>query len=249
MSTTAGTLLKSAFGLIGVYQTNETLTATDGADGLARLNMFMGQLSISPQSIPCRIRESFAMVADQGGPTNPYTIGPSGDFNTTRPHVIEQAALLLTQAQPDPVEVPLAILTNDAYDAIQVKDLSNLQPTGLFYQPTYASGLGSIYLWPVPNVAYNELVIYRLSQMATFTSLSASVDLPPGADEMLVYNMAMRLAAPYGKVCPPDVMNLAAITMRTFKRGNNKLADVPQEVFTGTRKFGYNIQTGGGAGG
>ncbi len=248
MSTTAGTLLKSAFGLIGVYQPNETLTATDGQDGLSRLNMFMGQLSIQPQSIPCRIREVFDMTAGKGSPTNPYTIGPTGNFVTTRPNTIESASVLLTQSQPNPVEVPLAILTNDAYDAIQVKDLSNQQPTGLFYQPTYASGLGSIFLWPVPDVAYNDLVIYRLSQMATFTSLSASIDLPAGADEMLVYNMAKRLAAPYGKVCPPDVQEIAATSMRVFKRGNNKIADLPQEIFTGdgNRQYGYNIVSGSG---
>lgn len=249
MATTAGTLIKSAFGLLGVYQPNETMTATDGQDGLSRLNMLMGQLSLSPLSIPCRIREVFDMTADKGGPTNPYTIGPTGNFVTSRPNKIEQAALLLTTAQPNPVEVPLSILTNDAYDAIQVKDLSNLQPTGLFYQPTFASGLGKIFLWPVPTVAYNDLVIYRLEQLATFTSLSASIDLPPGADEMLVYALAMRLAAPYGKVCPPDVMVLGQSAMRTFKRSNYKLADTPQENFTGNRNWGYNIQTGGGAGG
>jgi hypothetical protein len=246
MATTASTLISSAFGLIGVYQPNESVSATDGQDALRRLNMLMGQLSLQPQSIPCRIREVFDMTAGKGSPTNPYTIGPTGNLVTTRPNVIEGAAVLLTAATPDPVEVPLAILTNDAYDAIQVKDLSNAQPTALFYQPTYASGLGKIFLWPVPDIATNDLVIYRLSQIAEFTTLAASVDLPAGADELLVYALAMRLCAPYGKICPPDVMVIGQNAMRTFKRGNNKLADMPQEILTGNREYGYNIVSGSG---
>lgn len=242
MATTAQTIIKGAFGLLGVYQPNETLSATDAQDGLRRLNNMMGQLALQPGSIPCRIREVFNMVSGQGSPSNPYTIGGGGDFDTSRPGVIEQASVLLTQSQPNPVEVDLSIFTNDAYDSIQVKDLSNSQPTGLFYQPT--SPLGRIYLWPVPDVAYNDLVIYRLEQLSSFVSLFASYDAPNGADEMLEYNLAKRLAAPYGKICPPDVQQMAATSLQIFKRQNNKIADLPQEIAQGDRRYGYNLNTG-----
>lgn len=242
MATTAGNIIKGAFGLIGVYQPNETMSPTDGQDGLRRLNNMMGQLALQPGSIPCRIREVFDTVSGQGGPDDPYTIGDGADFDTSRPAVIDQASILLTQASPNPVEVDLAILTNDAYDAIQVKNLSNSQPTSLFYQPR--SPWGHIFLWPVPNVSYNDLVIYRLAQLSTFSSLTASYDLPNGYDEMLEYNLAKRLAVPYGKLCPPDVQQIAATSLMIVKRPNTKIADLPQEIAQGNRSWGYNIQTG-----
>jgi len=242
MSTTAQTIIKGAFGLIGVYQPNETMTATDAQDGLRRLNNMVGQWALQSGTIPCRIREVFDTVSGQGSPTNPYTIGDGGDFDTSRPGAIDQASILLTQASPNDVEVDLAILTNDAYDAIQVKDLANSQPTCLFYQPT--SPLGRIYLWPVPNVSYNDLVLYRLDQLSTFSSLTAAYDLPNGYDEAMEYNLAKRLAAPYGKVCPPDVLQIAAVSLMIAKRQNNKLADLPQQIAQGNRSWGYNINTG-----
>jgi len=244
MATTANAIIRGAFGLLGIYNPNETPTAPDAQSALTALNNMLGQWSLMTGAIPTRIREVFDTVSGQGTPSNPYTIGPGGDFNTSRPMRIDGAAVLLTQSQPNPVEVPIPVLTNDAYDAIQVKELSNNQATALFYQPS--SPLGRIYLWPIPNVSTNDLVLYRLDQLGTFPSLSASYDMPIGGDEAAIYNLAVRLADTFAVAggCPASVARIAANSFNTFKRANLKLADLPQEIPNGNRRYGYNINTG-----
>lgn len=246
-ATTANTIITGALQLLGVVDPEETPTAAMLADGLRRLNMMMGSWTTQSLTIPTVNREVFDMTADKGGPDDPYTIGPGGDFDTTRPLTLEGAGLLLNASDP-PVEIPLAVITDDAYQLTQIKDLSNVLPTQVYYNPTFAGGLGTIILWPVPNTASNSLVLYRKYQLGLFTSATAGYDLPEGAAEPIEYQLALRLAGTWnrGRV-PDDVREIARTSFSTFKRSNYKLVDLPQDPILSNRRFGYNIQTGTGS--
>ena len=242
--TTASAVVTGAYQALGVVGQGRAPSAFQMADGLRRINMLLGSWSIQPATIPVVAREVFPLVAGKGGPNTPYTIGPGGDFDTTRPATLKAAGCLLNASTP-PVEIPRDIATEDAYEAIAIKDLTNALFTSVYYNATFASGFGTVYLWPIPNTALNSLVLYRQSQLALFSSTTAQYDLPEGMDEALEYNLAVRLAAPSQVAVPEDVKALARSSLYFFKRSNHKFTEMPIDpMFTSGGRGGYNIDTG-----
>lgn len=258
MATTAAAIIRGAFDVIGVVGGSQTLNAEQGADGLRRLNLMMRSLSIQDRSIPVTAREVFDLVAGQGGPTNPYTIGGSGTFDTARPptqNSIVGAGLVLTDPDPD-VEVPLSILTDAAWQAIQVKALTSAPgvPTAIYYNPTSVAGagddgLGRVYVWPVPSVGTNDLALYLRKPLGEFTALTTEYDLPAGCEEMIEYNLALRLCGPYSVPIDdvPGLQQMARSSMAVWKRSTYHLFDLSLDpAMTTDRRFGYDITTGNG---
>lgn len=147
----------------------------------------------------------------------------------------------------DPVEIPRTLITDDAYQAIQLKTMSNAQFTNVYYNPTQP--LGTIWLWPMPSTAENQLVLYLQNTFTSFADLTtdyAFVDVPGYADA-LEYNLAIRACAPFGRRIGdfPEVIELARDTLGLIKRQNYRLSDLPTDpALTASRIGGYNIQTG-----
>jgi hypothetical protein len=253
--TNAQTLIFNAYCDIGVYTSGETMSAAKAQDGLRRLNMMMGGLSLQPLTIPVPARDVFDLEEERGGPDDPYTIGIGGDFNVTRPASLQGAGILLPNAEDEnqAVEVPRAVITDDGWQQIRVKGLRSSQFTAVYYQPTYEDNFGSINLWPVPNTDVNQLVLYRLVQLTSFETLTTYYFLPPGCEEVLEYNLARRLLSPNGigdETIVSDVIDMARTSLATFKRGNVKLTDIATDpALTQYPAGGYNIITGTGGGG
>jgi hypothetical protein len=253
MATTAEAIVYGAFDLIGVLQAGGTLNGNDLTDGYRRLQNFVRQLNLQTQANPFVGREVFPLIAGRGGPNDggavgggPYTIGPGGDFNTERPAALYGAGLLLQQTTgaASRVEIPRTVYTVGGYNAIQIKDLPNQLFTGVYYQPTFSAGLGTIFLWPVPNTAINSLVLYRLDQLAPFASLTASYDLPPGYEEMFEYNLARRLAGPFQRKMTQENSDIARESLAFVKRANRKIVDLAIDpALTKDRRGWYNIET------
>jgi hypothetical protein len=256
MSTSGNIIVNGALELIGVKDPEATATAAMLSTGLRRLNMLIGQLNLSPLNSPVNVREVFPLVANKGapGPSTPaggeYTIGPGGDFNTTRPQDLTSASVLFTNpVYPNEVELFLALLTDQDYNGLLVKDLPNSTCTGLYFNEAYAGGLATINLWPVPNTTsvINNVVLYHRSIFANIVNGTATYDLPPGADEMFEYQLAMRLAPTYKVPLQdlPDVVTLARTSLSAFKRANVEMADLANDaIFSGDPRGLYNIQTG-----
>lgn len=241
---TAVSLITRALKTIGVLAAGDTPGGYMITDSFLDLNEMMGSLAIQPQTIPVVTREVFTLTAGRGGTTDPYTIGPGGDFNTSRPADIESAGLLLNSSTPA-VEVPRAVLTDEAYQAIAIKDLASSLFTSVYYSQTFASGLGEINLWPVPNIATNSLVLYRSEQLSTFTNLTATYYVPNGYAEMLRYQLAVRLAMVFQKPVSDGLERMAALSLANVKRANNKIFDLTTDpALTSNQRYGYNILTG-----
>jgi len=177
---------------------------------------------------------------------NTFTFTVEGTPDTPATGTITSSAVT-----GQPVEIPRAVITDDGYQAIQVKNLPNLQFTAVYYNPTVP--LGTIVLWPKPDTAINQLILYLQNQFAGFADLDTDYSWPdtPGYGEMCEYNLARRLWTVYhGSVPVPDELNkLAQEATATVKRANLKLTDLPNEAawaIGGNRRWGYNIVTGGG---
>lgn len=250
MSTSGNVIVNGALELIGVKDPEATAAPAMLSTGLRRLNMLLGQLNIQSLTSPVDAREVFALTANKGGPSNPYTIGPGGDFNTTRPVALTGAGMLFTSpVYPNEVELAQGLFTTDGYNALTMKDLPNSTSTGVYFNAGYAGGLATINLWPVPNTTtvINNIVLYHRSLFAGITNGAAVYDLPPGADEMLEYQLAIRLAPTYKVPLAdlPDIVSTARSSLSAFKRSNVQMADLANDaIFSGDLRGIYNIQTG-----
>jgi hypothetical protein len=247
---TALDLITDMYAVFNVYIPGESVDPNMAQVARRYLNRMLNTWSQRTAMIPVIARERFDMIADKGGPDNPYTIGDGGDFDTERPSnqgSITAANLILTNSDPE-VRVPLGIYTDDAYDANQIPDMSNSQPTGLYYNPTYAGGLGSIFLWPVPNTAQNDLELFLQKSVSEFADLSTTYYVPDGLPEALVYNLAKRMQSIVGRQMSADDKLLAIETLGVFTRSNLKISDLMNDayVFTYGRRTMFNINTGAG---
>lgn len=243
MGATSGiTICTGALQIIGVLQEGQTPSGNTLSSTYRRLQNMMGSLAIQPKTIPVIAREVFPLVAFKGGPTNPYSIGPGGDFDTSRPNDLEGAGLLLNAGLTNEEEIPRALYTDDGWEAIQIKTQQNGLFTGVYYSQTFP--LGTINLWPIPNTTINSLVLYRADQLGTFASPTAIYYVPNGYDDMLEYQLAMRLAGIYRRQLTPEQLELARESLALVKRANYRITDVPIDpALTMSRRYGYNIQT------
>lgn len=252
-ATTALDLITHAFETASIQAPGESLSAQMAADGLRRLNLMMGALQLQPYTQAVLRREEFDLVSGQGGPSNPYTIGDGGDFDVSRPPTLSSVSILIVaEDDANNVEVPRALLTDDAWEAIHIKELQSSVFTDVYYNPTYSDDLGTINLWPVPNTDVNKLVLYWREPLTSFADLDAEYFLPPGCEEALENNLAKRFLAPYGITDGATVAmitDMAQMSLGTFKRGNVRMSDLATDPAL-TREPGgyYNILTGSGGG-
>ena len=223
--TTALTLITDALEELNVFQPGESIDNASAQSAFRILNRLIGSWAQQALLIPAQIREAFDLVANQAS----YTIGPDGDFDTVRPpnqQSVTGVNLVLTASDPD-VEIPLARLTDDGYRLLSVKGLDSGQPAAFYYNPTFTAMLGTLYLWPIPNVATNDIAIYTNRPLSTFADLTSTYAFPDGYGEALTYGLARRLAAPFGREVSPDLLDKAVQSLATIKRSNAKLSDLP----------------------
>ena len=246
VSFNAESVIQAALGDIGVVslEDGQTVSPAQGQDGLRRLNAMISSWSIHRLAIPFISREVFNVVALQ----STYTVGPGGDFDTIRPTQITGASLLLNSSTP-PIEIPNGILTDNMYEAIAIKGLTALLWTSAYFNPLYASGLASIFLWPTPTTADNDFVLYRGDQVQGFSNLTTAASFPPGYFEAFEYQLALRLAIPYGQQPSQGLQRMAAEAFATIKRENYKMNDAQLDpAWTHDQRGWYNILTGTGGG-
>lgn len=242
-------VITRAFRMLNISQPGDTIALADTADALDFLNMRIGQLAQKRLTIPAEARNVFPLIANKGSSTNPYSIGPGGDLNMAKPPnqaSVTGAGLLLNISVP-PVELPRGMLTNDAYDRQRIKDLPSTLFTDVFYLPTFAGGLGQIYLWPVPTDLTNSLVLYTLTGLTTFADLTTIYSVPDGYDELLYTQLMLVVAIPFGRTLTEDQKTMARESFNTIARSNIQLSDLENDLSflgAGNARSAYNIQTG-----
>lgn len=246
MATTALVVITAAFELLNVFQPSESVPGPDATAALGWLNRMMSSWAQQYTTIPAIARTVVPLVSGKGGVSNPYTIGIGGDINIAKPaspQNISAVALQLNASTP-PVEIPRGIMTDDGWQSTQIKGLTNSLFTDLYYTAT--SPLGTINLWPIPLDATNSLVLYIAQALTQFANLTAQYQIPDGYEDALVFNLAKRLAKPWGATVDPALVQDAYASLCLIKRSNVRLTDLPNDlVFQRPRGF-YNINTGTG---
>src|SRR5262245_55972097 len=144
-TTTGEQLVTTALQLLLVMDPEDNLGPAQGRTGLRALRMMMAtDFQLPFYTTPVVAREVFNLTAN----IQTYTIGDGGDFDTVRPIMLTGAGLLLANSSnpTQPTEIPRAVITDDAWEQIQVKTLSNALFTVVYYNPTYDDDLGEITL-------------------------------------------------------------------------------------------------------
>lgn len=231
---TARTLIARSLRIVGAIAPGETASASEASDALTTMNAMLESWSIDNLMLSARTHEEFTLTAGQQS----RTMGPSGQLVTSRPVEIEQALIRTTDS--DPTDYPLEIVPLEKWAVISSKQVESSIPRYLLIENT-ATNL-TLYFYPVPAEAY-KLATYSWKQLTSIATLDTAVTLAPGGEELLVYELYMRLCPEYGKAVSPDIAALANELKANFKRKNLKpQISVVDDALIG--RGGYNIYSG-----
>jgi hypothetical protein len=228
-------LISASLRLIGAIATGEIPQAVEANDGLAAINRMIDSWSNEDLLIYYTVRDQLTLVSG----TASYTIGSSGTFNVARPQAILQALLRVETSSPAS-EYPIAIRNVTEWASIIQKEVSSEIVTDLYLDTAYP--LATINLYPKPSAAH-KLVLFSLKPLTRITTLDTDISFPPGYEDALVYNGAIRLAPEYGRVVPEEIAVIAMESKASLKRKNHtsSLLRVDDALVS---NGGFNILTG-----
>lgn len=212
------TLLYNAFRIAGILgAAGRGASDSEIADGMLVLNAMLDAWQTERLLIWCVLQNTVDLVVDQQN----YQIGSgSPDYDLPRPENIDRAGLILNNVSPS-TEIPLQIYTDQEWAAVSPKQLQSTQPTGLWYQRTVPNGL--ITYWPVPQYAY-QVNLYLRVNLLQVVGPTANIDLPPGYQTAIEYNLAVELAARFQERqnISPFSVTKAALAKSTVKIMNDE---------------------------
>lgn len=226
-------LIRRSLILSGILAEGETPTAEQQQDAFSTLKEMLESWSTENLIIYAKAREEFDLVPNQ----SVYSFGSTGNFDSSRPLVIDRAAVKITGSN---TEIPIGIINEDQWADISQKDTQSAYPTRLY--PEGTSPLATLNLWPVPTET-NKLVIYSSKPLSEFTTVNDDITLPPGYMMAIRYNLSIQLSIEYQKPVALEVAQIANDSKASVKRMNIKpqyLAVDP--ALTSGKKF--NILTG-----
>jgi hypothetical protein len=245
--TTALDLITDALQRLSVYDPGQPVSAADAATGLTVLNDMMDLWSNETLSCFATLEQSGNLVPGQTA----YTIGPGGNFNTTRP--------LRILTGPGSAYVQDANGNNYGMDVVEraawngygnrSPQITSDFPDTMFYDPQFP--LGIINVLPAPILPYTMFWDSYL-QLSEFPTLATSVSLPPGYNMAIKTNLALYLK-PYfidGQV-DPLLISAASESKGTIKRMNmrpNVAVFEPEIVSRAAVQYNpYTDRSGSGA--
>lgn len=229
--TTARTLIRKAMQVGGILFKTETPSSDEANDALRSLNQLVALLSNENLMIYSRQQEIFPLTGGKAA----YTIGPGGDFNTQRPLKIASAFVRIGN-----IDYPLYPYRDTSYDEnTALKSLMALPSQRYVYDNGYP--LATMTLYPVPTSNWN-IYIRTEKELSQFT-LDDDIELPPGWEFFLTYELATMLQPEYGQPVNQDLKLLAnqARSMIEMAVAKNRTMDA-QPI--GAEQF--NIYTGQG---
>lgn len=129
-------------------------------------------------------------VFNTGSNQQMYTIGPGGNWDTDLPEKINMASWIYTNTSPTN-EVPLEVINTQQWQALTPKLTTSTAATKFYFEPD--APLGRAYLWPVPLGSW-QVALYLWQMLQQFTDPTQVINLKPGYQRMLEYNLAVELS-------------------------------------------------------
>lgn len=241
-------LLTAALKRVNVVQAGQVANGDDLRDCFDFANLWMDSMANERLMIPYVGRTAFTITTAKGTPTNPYTVGTGGDISLAKP-VFMDDGLNFYDTSVSPInEIPINLLTQSAYQGLVQKTQTGTYPIYGHYNATYASGLGSLFLNPIPTSSTLIGVLYSPAAVQQFTSLSQTLVLPPGYKFFMQENLAVFFASTFRENLPvdPELKESARATKRNIKAINVPMTDLSIDAGALLPGRGYrsNIYTG-----
>lgn len=227
---TAANIIARSMRLLGQISSGEDPSTEEYADGLTALNAMLGTWN-NPR-LMCYALQEESLTLSSGDSS--YTIGPSGDVNTTRPVAIESAYVV----DSSNLSHEIRLISDKAYAALPNKTQTAPYPTHAVYRPSMATG--TLLLWPVPDGTVTSMKLLTRIPLTSFSTTSDTVSLPPGWEEALAYNLAIRLAPEFETEPGQSVIEIARDSLAAIKTAN-KVRMIADTGLSGSS--GYNVLT------
>lgn len=229
MATSAKKIIKKAFQKAGVLTKFQNPTANESNDALDALNDMTASWSNNSMMIYARVIDTLPLVGTQLS----YTWGTGGNLNTTRP--VKVISVRLTDGVTD---YPCEVINDEIY----AEQISMKTAPGLSYYMNYTNDypLGICKFWPVPPSPAYSAVILSEKQLITF-ALNDTIDLPPGWERAIVFNLAKEICSDYGQPCPEETREIAQESLSLIQKAIIKARSFDCTPQIGNRN---NIYTG-----
>ena len=243
MQITINDLLRRSFRMIGVLRRGFQPSTSDVADALVSLDAMLDGWATDELNLYATFIAQYDLTPSQQS----YTIGPAtADFTAPRPNRIDRANLIILSNPQQPLRKPLQILNSQGWAAIKLQTVQSVIPIQLYYDPTYP--LGTLYLWPMPTLAY-QLELFTFAPLTgAFTSGSETFDMPPGYLDAVTYNLAVRLSSEWQRPLRQDVVALASESLAMIQRLNSQTPQMECDAgvmpFGSSRTGAFNRLTG-----
>ena len=213
--TTVLEMITGAMRLINVVATGEFPSSDESNDALAAFQQMVDSWNADSLSIYTTGASDYSLTLGKQA----YTLGPGGDFDTSRPpKIIGMSAILLTNPA-NPVEVPIDLYTIAEWQTkIPVKNVP-----GSFPQVCYDDGnmpLRTLSFWPIPAFQPSNVRIYSWQALVWPATLQTILNFPPGYARAFRYNLAVELAPEFGAQVPPAVAKVATESLAMIKTMN-----------------------------
>jgi hypothetical protein len=175
---TASDLIHSAMRLIGAIASGETLETFELNDGLVTLNQLLASWNTEGASLVSRKRLLIAVASTNG----PYTLAE-------RPVRIEAASVAAGG-----IDSQLELVDSAGWEATPEKQAQSVYVRKLYCDYGYPTA--AVYIAPIPRMG-GQLEMWIYVPLAQFASLAQVIDLPPGYEAAVRYNLAMALLPEY----------------------------------------------------
>ena len=236
---TGNDLIRAAMRLIQVAAVDTDLTASELRDGLESLNRMIDAWALEELMLYQVTRETFPLAASQLS----YSVGLGGDFDTVRPTKLVGAYLTISTGSI-PVDYPMQVIGYDDYNDIRLKTLQTNFPSYCYYEPAFP--LSNLYVYPVCAVNNESITLTSWKPLAMISDPTATVSLPPGYWEALVFNLAVRIAEEYQFDMRPTTIAIAESSLKKIKRMNQRTLTLQTDVaLMSTSQMRYNIYADG----
>lgn len=222
---------------IGVLDPYETMDAMQASIVLLRFQNQLDAWKADRLTLNVQTRTTFTMASGSSS----VTIGAAtSDVTLDMPMWIDAISYINPGASPDQ-EVPIGQMDQATYAALTIKEMPSGLPLQSFYQTSTTVAKGTLFLWP--QVDQNvDIVIYTPTGIGVPVGLTSTVYGPPGYAEAFMYQLALRLCAPFGVAVPPTLPQMAARALRNMQRPNERPAQVSVDpAVTSTWGGGYNV--------
>lgn len=231
---TAMDLIVRGLKLCQVASAGNAPTADEAKDGLKTLQSMVDSWAATRLTIWFTSRSIFPLVIGQ----QDYTIGTGGDFDVPRPVWIDRASIISYNNPLQPLELAFAhILDVQEWQSIPTKAVYSALPTAMYYD--YNFPLGGLHFWPIPNNLPLSVGLYLPNALTGFSDFTTDYTFPPGYEEAILYNLAMRLYPEYGKTPDPIVAQMAVSSLALVKRANIRLVDLISDPALRNRSAGF----------